>query len=125
MKIIDLFWLIVAAILMALRAVPASATGTETVAMLKSQTQELMDAVTDGKADVWQRYLADDSLYAAETITRRPAFRHARDERLQSTDYGIKAFCDVPGISPQRLVGALASEHHLSRLPNDAAQQAK
>src|SRR5882672_388154 len=66
MKITELFWLILAAILLALGATPASAAGSETTAVLKSQTQELMDAVTDGKADIWQRYLADDALYAAE-----------------------------------------------------------
>ncbi|MGH8264491.1 MAG: DUF4440 domain-containing protein [Steroidobacterales bacterium] len=66
MKITELFWLILAAILLALGATPASAVGADTAAVLKTQTQDLMNAVTDGKADVWQRYLAEDALYAAE-----------------------------------------------------------
>jgi ketosteroid isomerase-like protein len=38
----------------------------DVVALLKRQTQELMDAVAPGKAEVWQRYLLDDAVYLDE-----------------------------------------------------------
>jgi uncharacterized protein DUF4440 len=43
-----------------------SAPSDEVVAVLKRQTQELMDAVAPGKVEVWQRYLLDDIVYVDE-----------------------------------------------------------
>jgi ketosteroid isomerase-like protein len=43
-----------------------SAPPDDVVALLKRQTQELMDAVAPGKAEVWQRYLLDDVVYVDE-----------------------------------------------------------
>ena len=44
----------------------ADASVSDVAALLKRQTQELMDAVAPGKAEVWQRYLLDDALYLDE-----------------------------------------------------------
>ncbi len=49
----------------ALRKSPGAPPG-DVVALLKRQTQELMDAVAPGKAEVWQRYLLDDVVYLDE-----------------------------------------------------------
>src|SRR5687768_16746790 len=38
----------------------------DVAAVLKRQTQELMDAVAPGKVEVWQRYLLDDVVYLDE-----------------------------------------------------------
>jgi hypothetical protein len=48
------------------RRTSASAPPGDVVALLKRQTQELMDAVAPGKAEVWQRYLLDDVVYLDE-----------------------------------------------------------
>jgi len=65
-KPIDLFLAILAALLMALGMRPASAADANVAALLQQQTQELMNAVTDGKADIWRRYLDDEVIYSAE-----------------------------------------------------------
>ena len=44
----------------------AGGPASEVPALLKRLTQELMDAVAPGKAEVWQRYLLDDALYLDE-----------------------------------------------------------
>ncbi len=66
MKPTDYFLLILAAILLALGMRPASASDANVAAVLQKQTQELMDAVTFGKADVWRRYLDAEVIYSAE-----------------------------------------------------------
>jgi Domain of unknown function (DUF4440) len=43
-----------------------AAPSSDVAAVLKRQTQELMDAVAPGKAEVWQRYLLDDAVYLDE-----------------------------------------------------------
>jgi hypothetical protein len=48
------------------RRTSASASVSDVAALLKRQTQELMDAVAPGKAEVWQRYLLDDAVYLDE-----------------------------------------------------------
>jgi Domain of unknown function (DUF4440) len=47
---------------------PAPA-GEDTAAVLQRQTQELMDAITYGKADVWERYLDPKAVYTTEDGT--------------------------------------------------------
>ena len=41
----------------------------ETTALLRRQTQELMDAVAPGEVEVWRRYLHEDVLYVDENGT--------------------------------------------------------
>lgn len=47
-------------------ATTASATPTDPTAVLQRQTQELLDAVTAGRTDVWDRYTDARLVYAAE-----------------------------------------------------------
>jgi len=50
--------------------VAAFATGDDDIATIQRQTQELNDAVTYGRADVWARYMHDDGVYTDEEGTR-------------------------------------------------------
>ena len=57
MKITDLFWLMLAAILMALGASPASAAGTRTAAVLKAQ---LVKEITPLPKEIWGKLEVTD-----------------------------------------------------------------
>jgi hypothetical protein len=50
-------------------AAPAAPTAENAAAVLQRQTQELMDAITYGKAEVWNRYLDPKAVYTAEDGT--------------------------------------------------------
>jgi len=47
---------------------PTAATAADnTVAVLERQTQEIMDAITYGRADVWERYMDANAIYTDES----------------------------------------------------------
>jgi hypothetical protein len=48
------------------KGVPPAATPTTTEALLKAQTQQLLDAVTAGDPTVWDRYLDPQAVYVTE-----------------------------------------------------------
>ncbi|HEY4594155.1 MAG TPA: DUF4440 domain-containing protein [Thermoanaerobaculia bacterium] len=48
---------------------PAAPKGENDAAVLQRQTQELMDAITHGKAEVWERYLDAKAVYTTEDGT--------------------------------------------------------
>jgi ketosteroid isomerase-like protein len=50
--------------------VAAFAAGDDDIATVQRQAQELNDAVTYGRADVWSRYMHDDGVYTDEEGTR-------------------------------------------------------
>jgi len=50
-------------------AAPAAPTEENAAAVLQRQTQELMDAITDGRAEVWSRYLDAKAVYTTEDGT--------------------------------------------------------
>jgi ketosteroid isomerase-like protein len=50
--------------------VAALAAGDDDIATIQRQAQELNDAVTYGRADVWARYMHDDGVYTDEEGTR-------------------------------------------------------
>jgi hypothetical protein len=50
-------------------AAPAAPKAEDAAAVLQRQTQELMDAITDGKAEVWSRYLDPEAIYTTEDGT--------------------------------------------------------
>ena len=50
-------------------AAPAASQGENTAAVLQRQTQEMVDAITDGKAEVWNRYLDPQAIYTTEDGT--------------------------------------------------------
>jgi hypothetical protein len=50
-------------------AAPAAPKAEDTAAVLQRQTQELLDAITYGKAEVWDRYLDPGAVYTSEDGT--------------------------------------------------------
>src|SRR4051794_19451700 len=50
-------------------AAPAAPAGENTAAVLQRQTQEMVDAITAGKAAVWDRYLDPQAIYTTEDGT--------------------------------------------------------
>src|SRR4029079_13549148 len=56
-------------ILLSSRTAPAAPQAEDVAATLQRQTQELMDAITYGKAEVWDRYLDPKAVYTTEDGT--------------------------------------------------------
>ncbi|MFL6263424.1 MAG: DUF4440 domain-containing protein [Thermoanaerobaculia bacterium] len=56
-------------ILLSPQTAPAAPKAEDVAAMLQRQTQELMDAITYGKAEVWERYLDPKAIYTTEDGT--------------------------------------------------------
>jgi hypothetical protein len=54
-------------VLAALLLLPSAARAQDTRAILQTQTQELVDAISAGRAEVWDRYLDPDLRYVDET----------------------------------------------------------
>ena len=53
----------------------------DTAAILERQTQELMDAVTYGKADVWDRYMDASAIYTDENGSSIPKAQMVKDTK--------------------------------------------
>lgn len=56
-------------LLLSSQTAPAAPQGETAAAVLQRQTQEMMDAITDGKADVWERYMDPKAVYTTEDGT--------------------------------------------------------
>src|SRR5262249_40006735 len=59
----------------------AAAAADNTAAILERQTQELMDAITYGKADVWERYMDANAIYTDESGNRIAKTQMVKDIR--------------------------------------------
>lgn len=75
-----LFWSIVFLLLVASFRCKALADD-NTAAILERQTQELMDAVTYGKADVWDRYMDANAIYTDENGNSIPKSQMVKDTK--------------------------------------------
>src|SRR5215472_15362291 len=75
-----IFWTI-ALLLLAASFQCKSLAADDTAAILERQTQELMDAVTYGKADVWDRYMDASAVYTDESGTISSKAQMVKDIR--------------------------------------------
>ncbi|MFL6236768.1 MAG: DUF4440 domain-containing protein [Thermoanaerobaculia bacterium] len=69
LKKISQLAILAGAVLLSPQTAPAAPKAEDIAAMLQRQTQELMDAITYGKAEVWERYLDPKAIYTTEDGT--------------------------------------------------------
>ena len=75
-----LFWSI-AVLLLAASFRSKAVAADDTAAILERQTQELMDAVTYGKADVWDSYMDASAIYTDENGNAIPKTQMVKDTK--------------------------------------------
>ena len=74
-----------------------------TAEILERQTQELMDAVTYGKADVWERYMDANAIYTDESGSIITKAQMVKDVKP------LAAGVSGPGITLAALAAVLGS----------------